>query len=145
MAKTKDIANDPQEEKKVKSSEAINLPEGAVEESKSKSEVETDSSKEIAANKEDQKNNETSEKETKDFSQLSLTELVEDLQKRIKAEQWYTDDRNIKEIINTFETKFKSEIQEKKEAFIKEGGNEIDFYFKPQYKNTFDQTFREYK
>lgn len=145
MAKTKDIANDPQEEKKVKSSEAINLPEGAVEESKSKSEVETDSSKEIAANKEDQKNNETSEKETKDFSQLSLTELVEVLQKRIKAEQWYTDDRNIKEIINTFETKFKSEIQEKKEAFIKEGGNEIDFYFKPQYKNTFDQTFREYK
>lgn len=145
MAKTKDIANDPQEEKKVKSSEAINLPEDAVEESKSKSEVETDSSKEIAANKEDQKNNETSEKETKDFSQLSLTELVEDLQKRIKAEQWYTDDRNIKEIINTFETKFKSEIQEKKEAFIKEGGNEIDFYFKPQYKNTFDQTFREYK
>tara|TARA_B100002019_G_scaffold218868_1_gene191521 strand:+ start:1644 stop:3620 length:1977 start_codon:yes stop_codon:yes gene_type:complete len=145
MAKTKDIANHPQEEKKVKSSEAINLPEGAVEESKSKSEVETDSSKEIAANKEDQKNNETSEKETKDFSQLSLTELVEDLQKRIKAEQWYTDDRNIKEIINTFETKFKSEIQEKKEAFIKEGGNEIDFYFKPQYKNTFDQTFREYK
>ena len=145
MAKTKDIANDPQEEKKVKSSEAINLPEGDVEESKSKLEVETDSSKEIAANKEDQKNNETSEKETKDFSQLSLTELVEDLQKRIKAEQWYTDDRNIKEIINTFETKFKSEIQEKKEAFIKEGGNEIDFYFKPQYKNTFDQTFREYK
>lgn len=145
MAKTKDIANDPQEEKKVKSSEAINLPEGAVEESKSKSEVETDSSKEIAANKEDQKNNETSEKETKDFSQLSLTELVEDLQKRIKAEQWYTDDKNIKEIINTFETKFKSEIQEKKEAFIKEGGIEIDFYFKPQYKNTFDQTFREYK
>ncbi|MGB0395836.1 MAG: DUF349 domain-containing protein [Flavobacteriaceae bacterium] len=145
MAKTKDIANDPQEEKKVKSSEAINLPEGAVEESKSKSEVETYSSKEIAANKEDQKNNETSEKETKDFSQLSLTELVEDLQKRIKAEQWYADDRNIKEIINTFDTKFKSEIQEKKEAFIKEGGNEIDFYFKPQYKNTFDQTFREYK
>lgn len=145
MAKTKDIANDPQEEKKVKSSEAINLPEDAVEESKSKSEVETDSSKEIAANKEDQKNNETSEKETKDFSQLSLTELVEDLQKRIKAEQWYTDDKNIKEIINTFETKFKSEIQEKKEAFIKEGGIEIDFYFKPQYKNTFDQTFREYK
>ena len=145
MAKTKDIANDPQEEKKVKSSEAINLPEGAVEESKSKSEVETDSSKEIAANKEDQKNNETSEKETKDFSQLSLTELVEDLQKRIKAEQWYTDDRNIKEIINTFEKKFRTEIQEKKEAFINEGGNEIDFYFKPQYKNTFDQTFREYK
>ncbi|MBL6666815.1 MAG: DUF349 domain-containing protein, partial [Flavobacteriaceae bacterium] len=28
---------------------------------------------------------------------------------------------------------------------IKERGNEIDFYFKPQYKNAFDQNFREYK
>jgi len=86
-----------------------------------------------------------SSEQTKDFSQLSFTELVEEFQKRIKAEQWFTDDKNIKEIIHTFETKFKSEIQEKKEDFIKEGGNEIDFYFKPQYKNAFDQNFREYK
>ena len=145
MANTKDKASDPQEEKKVKSSKAINLPEGAAKESKSKSEVEIDTSKELSGNKDDQKNNETAEKETKDFSQQSLSELSEDLQRRIKSEQWFLDDRNIKEIINTFDTKFKSIIQEKKEAFIKEGGNEIDFYFKPQYKNTFDQTFREYK
>ena len=145
MANTKDKASDPQEDKKVKSSKTINLPEGAAKESKSKSEVEIDSSKELSGNKEDQKNIETAEKETKDFSQQSLSELVEDLQRRIKSEQWFLDDRNIKEIINTFDTKFKSEIQEKKEAFINEGGNEIDFYFKPQYKNTFDQTFREYK
>jgi hypothetical protein len=71
--------------------------------------------------------------------------LVEEIQKRIKAVKWFTDEKNIKEIIHTFDTKFKSEIQEKKEAFIKEGGNEIDFYFKPQYKNAFDQAFREYK
>ena len=145
MANTKDKASDPQEEKKDKSSKTIYLPEGAAKESNSKSEVEIDSSKEIAGNEEDQKNNENVEKETKDFSQLSLSELVEDLQKRIKSEQWFFDDRNIKEIINTFDTKFKLEIQEKKEAFINEGGNEIDFYFKPSYKNTFDQTFREYK
>jgi len=145
MANTKDKASDPQEEKKDKSSKTIYLPEGAAKESNSKSEVEIDSSKEIAGNEEDQKNNENVEKETKDFSQLSLSELVEDLQKRIKSEQWFFDDRNIKEIINTFDTKFKLEIQEKKEAFINEGGNEIDFYFKPLYKNTFDQTFREYK
>ncbi len=145
MANTNDIANDPQEEKKVQSSETIPPPEGASEPSEAKSEEDTDVTNEVAAESEVQKNSETPQEQTKDFSQLSFTELVEEFQKRIKAEQWYTDDKNIKEIIHTFETKFKSEIQEKKEDFIKEGGNEIDFYFKPQYKNAFDQNFREYK
>ncbi|RPG66446.1 MAG: DUF349 domain-containing protein [Flavobacteriaceae bacterium TMED42] len=145
MANTNDIANDPQEEKKVQSSETIPPPEGASEPSEATSEEDTDVTNEVAAESEIQKNSETPQEQTKDFSQLSLTELVEEFQKRIKAEQWFTDDKNIKEIIHTFETKFKSEIQEKKEDFIKEGGNEIDFYFKPQYKNAFDQNFREYK
>lgn len=145
MANTNDIANDPQEEKKVQSSETIPPPEGASEPSEATSEEDTDVTNEVAAESEVQKNSETPQEQTKDFSQLSFTELVEEFQKRIKAEQWFTDDKNIKEIIHTFETKFKSEIQEKKEDFIKEGGNEIDFYFKPQYKNAFDQNFREYK
>lgn len=145
MANTNDIANDPQEEKKVQSSETIPPPEGASEPSEATSEEDTDVTNEVAAESEVQKNSETPQEQTKDFSQLSFTELVEEFQKKIKAEQWFTDDKNIKEIIHTFETKFKSEIQEKKEDFIKEGGNEIDFYFKPQYKNAFDQNFREYK
>lgn len=145
MANTNDIANDPQEEKKVQSSETIPPPEGTSEPSEATSEEDTDVTNEVAAESEDQKNSETPQEQTKDFSQLSFTELVEEFQKRIKAEQWFTDDKNIKEIIHTFETKFKSEIQEKKEDFIKERGNEIDFYFKPQYKNAFDQNFREYK
>ena len=145
MANTNDIANDPQEEKKVQSSEAIPTPEGAAEKSNTPSKEDTDAPNEGAAKNEDQENSETNQEQTKDFSQMSLTELVEELQKRIKAVKWFSDDKNIKEIIHTFDTQFKSEIQEKKEAFIKEGGNEIDFYFKPQYKNAFDQAFREYK
>ena len=145
MANTNDIANDPQEEKKVQSSEAITPPEGAAEQSNTPSKEDTDAPNEVAAKNKDQEKSETPQEQTKDFSQLSLTELVEEIQKRIKAVKWFTDEKNIKEIIHTFDTKFKSEIQEKKEAFIKEGGNEIDFYFKPQYKNAFDQAFREYK
>ena len=166
MANTEDKASDPQEDKKVKSSETINTPAGASEESRSTPEVETDntsikevdskesdSTSEVITDKdspkeevaEKQKKTETAEQETKDISQVNLNELVEDLQKKIKAEKWFTDDKNIKEIIQTFETKFKTEIQGKKEAFIEDGGNEIDFYFKPQYKNTYDQAVREFK
>ena len=166
MANTEDKASDPQEDKKVKSSETINTPAGASEESRSTPEVETDntsikevdskesdSTSEVITDKdspkeevaEKQKKTETAEQETKDISQVNLNELVEYLQKKIKAEKWFTDDKNIKEIIQTFETKFKTEIQGKKEAFIEDGGNEIDFYFKPQYKNTYDQAVREFK
>ena len=51
MANTKDKANDPQEEKKVKSSKTMNPPEGASKKSKSTLEVETDtaSKKEVVS------------------------------------------------------------------------------------------------
>lgn len=145
MANTNDIANDPQEEKKVKSSISISPPEGAAEHSNIPSEEDANDQNKVALENGGQKNSETPKKLTKDFNQMSLTDLVEELQKRIKAPQWFSDDKNIKEIIHTFETQFKLEIQKKKQDFIKEGGNEIDFYFKPHYKNTFDQSFREYK
>ena len=147
MANTKDKANDPQEQKKVKSPETINTSEGASVEIKSVTEVDSDKvpSKEPVAENEEQKKSEKEKVENKDFSQLSIIDLVDLLQKTIKTEQWFANDKNIREIIHTFDSKFKSEVQNKKEIFIKEGGNEIDFYFKPSYKDKFDQTVREYK
>ena len=59
MANTNDIANDPQEEKKVQSSETIPPPEGASEPSEASSEEDTDVTNEVAAESEDQKNSET--------------------------------------------------------------------------------------
>ena len=147
MAKTKQKANDPQEEKKIKSSETINPPKGAFEENKSPSKMDTgkENRKELDLENEGHKKSETIEEKRQDFSQMSLTELVEDLQKKIKDERWFYNDKYIKEIINTFDANFKSEIQKRKEAFINEGGNEIDFYFKPQYKNIFDEAVKEFK
>jgi hypothetical protein len=145
MGDINDVVNDPQEEKKVQSSEAINPSEVAAEHDNNSSKEDTNSKNEVAVENDGRKKSKTPQEQTKDFSQQSLNDLAEELQKRIKAEQWFSDDKNIKEIIHTFNTKLKSEIMEKKEAFIKEGGTEIDFYFKAQYKNTFDQAFREYK
>ena len=147
MANTKDKASDPQDKKKVTSQKTINATEDTSKKKISISEVDLDKTtpKEVNVENDGQKKSENLDEATKDFSQLTLIELVETLQKKVKAEQWFADDKNIKEIIQTFDSMFKSEIQEKKEIFIKEEGNEIDFYFKPQYKNTFDQVVREYK
>ena len=147
MADTKNKANDPQEEVKIDSPKAISTPEGDPNENQNTTEttVEVAALTEDSPKKEAPEKTETTTEVVQDFSQLDLTELAEELQKRTKAQQWFSDGKNIQKVINTFDGKFKAEIQEKKEAFIKEGGNEIDFYFKPKYKNEFDQTIREYK
>ena len=147
MLNTNDKASDPQDKKKDTSQRTINAKEDASKKKMSISEVDLDNTtqKEVIVENDLQKKSENPDEATKDFSQLTLIELVEILQKKVKAEQWFADDKNIKEIIQTFDSMFKSEIQEKKEIFIKEEGNEIDFYFKPQYKNTFDKVVREYK
>jgi hypothetical protein len=135
------------QEIEVESSETVSPAEDPPENNKVTEEEPTDSkaSDETPSKTTENKKKETVEEEIKDFSKSSFTELVEHLQKRTKSQQWFSDGKNIQEIINTFDAKFKSEIQEKKEAFISEGGNEIDFYFKPKYKSDFDQTVREYK
>ena len=146
MADIKDKANDPQEEKKVESLEAFTPTVGAKDENESSKEVETSNSTLGGILTENQGNkSDNSDKQVDDFSELSLIELLDQFKKRIKREQWFGDAKSIQDIVHTFETKFKSEIQKNKELFVKEGGNEIDFYFKPTYKKEFDQTLREYK
>jgi len=142
MAKKTEKANDPQEEAKVDLSQSINSPEGDSDENL----IQDEQASEEKASENDETNPKESPSEvTEDYSKFSFDELLVELQKRTKTEQWFSNAKNIQEIIQAFELKFKAEIQEKKEAFINEGGNEIDFFFRPEYKNKFDQLTRDYK
>ncbi|MDH3322588.1 MAG: DUF349 domain-containing protein, partial [Flavobacteriaceae bacterium] len=51
----------------------------------------------------------------------------------------------IESLKSDFSQKFKGFLAEKKEAFIKEGGNEIDFHFTSPVKNKFNDLIFEYK
>jgi len=142
MAKKTDKANDPQEVAKVDLSQSINSTEGDSDENL----IQDKQASEEKASENDETNPKESPSEvTEDYSKFSFDELLVELQKRTKTEQWFSNAKNIQEIIQAFELKFKAEIQEKKEAFINEGGNEIDFFFRPEYKNKFDQLTRDYK
>ena len=165
MANKKDKANDPQEEKKVKSSKSTKSNKGDLKKVISTKEIEFTSPKVLALKKSrsssntakdeilpeekmagnSEKKSENVGEKTEEFNKMNFNDLVEILQKKIRAEQWFTNEKNIKEIILIYENKFKSDIKTKKHAFINEGGNEIDFYFKPQHKNIFDQLVREFK
>ena len=144
MAKKKIIANDPQEEKKLLTTQETINPEGA-NKVKNKS---TESIPELSFEKNESstsKEKETKGEEKIDYNSFSIIELVSELEKLTKQDNWFNQTKNIQEITHQFETKFKNEIQIKKEEFIKEGGNEIDFYFRPSHKNEFDQIIKDHK
>ena len=144
MAKKKIKANDPQEEKKLLTTQKTINPEGA-NKVKNKS---TESIPELSLEKNESstsKEKETKGEEKIDYNSFSIIELVSELEKLTKQDNWFNQAKNIQEITHQFETKFKNEIQIKKEEFIKEGGNEIDFYFRPSHKNEFDQIIKDHK
>ena len=144
MAKKKIKANDPQEEKKLLTTQKTINPEGA-NKVKNKS---TESIPELSLEKNESstsKEKETKGEEKIDYNSFSIIELISELEKLTKQDNWFNQTKNIQEITHQFETKFKNEIQIKKEEFIKEGGNEIDFYFRPSHKNEFDQIIKDHK
>ena len=143
MAKANSKANDPQEEKKEKVLGAALPLEGD-------SKV-VDETKTITEEKKSDKTEEVTEdishevKEEIDYRTYEIPKLLAELEKSCKAENWNSQNKKIQEIIHQFELKFKTELQNKKEEFIKEEGNEIDFYYRPKHKVDFDVIVKEYK
>ena len=143
MAKKATKANDPQEEKKTLTLKKSNKPDGAKEtyEETARTEYNLLNKKKETSHSD----NIGGEMEKIDYDSYSISELIEEFEKLIKLDKWYNKNKIIQEIISQFELKFKIEVQAKKDIFLKEGGNEIDFYFLPSYKNNFDQLLKDYK
>ena len=146
MAKANSKANDPKEEK-------IEEVLGTALPLKGNSKVVVESKKIT----EEKKSNKTEDvikysedisqevKDQIDYGTFKIPELLVELQKSCKAENWNSHNKKIQEIIHQFELKFKTELQSKKEEFIKEGGNKIDFYYRPKHKLDYDDYVKEYK
>ena len=83
--------------------------------------------------------------EIEDYSKLSLTELNDSLKKLIEGDEIHNAKKQVEAIKNSFNIKFTEFITEKKEAFIKEGGNEIDFHYKSDEKYVFNGLLNSYK
>ena len=82
---------------------------------------------------------------TLDLEKLSLEQYPDAMEKILKNDQWMKLGSQVRDLQTSFEKKFQKELQAKKEVFIAEGGNEIDFYFAPEYKKNFSFFLREYK
>ena len=85
-------------------------------------------------------------KSTVDYETLSLEDLIAEFETLLKSESIQSVRNSINEVKNNFNAKFAVLISEKKEAFLAEGGNAIDFEFISPLKKQFNElskTFRE--
>ena len=80
-----------------------------------------------------------------DYSKHGIEELIAAYTKLSTEEGWLKNHKSLQNINQLFEDKFKKDVEVEKKKFIDEGGNEIDFFFKPEYKKRFDQISFEYR
>lgn len=96
----------------------------------------------VAENSEKEENHEIP---MKDYSGMELDSLVSELQELLKNNPVQLIKKNADEIKNAFNLKFGKLLSEKKEKFLAEGGNSIDFQFSSPIKSEYNKLLKEYK
>ena len=129
---------EPTETTKENTSEEVSKEETAAD-SETSNETDEETSKDNVDQKED------TEAEV-NYENLSLEDLIKAFETLLKSENIYNVRNSINQIKTTFNAKFTALISEKKEAFLAEGGNAIDFQYSSPLKKQFNElskTFRE--
>jgi hypothetical protein len=79
------------------------------------------------------------------IDQLALEDFAGAMEKVLKNDQWMKLGQLVRDLQQSFDSQFLKVLQTKKAEFIEEGGNEIDFYFAPEYKKNFSALLKDYK
>lgn len=98
-----------------------------------------------AEDAEDSDNIDRHELEEKDYHAMSMEQLANEFEKLLKNKKVQTIKSHIDEIKSEFNAKFSEILEEKKEDFLAEGGNEIDFYFSSPVKKQFNSLYNDYR
>lgn len=80
-----------------------------------------------------------------DYHSMSIEQLSEELKKLLKNEKIQAIKTHVDQIKSEFDLKFQELLEQKKEDFINEGGNEIDFSFHYPTKINFNELYKEYR
>jgi hypothetical protein len=80
-----------------------------------------------------------------DYHEMSMENLVGELQRLVKNEKVQAIRKHVDTIKDEFNQKFDEFLEEKKEEFISNGGNEIDFRYNSVDKRQFNEVYNEYR
>ncbi|WP_310992318.1 DUF349 domain-containing protein [Aequorivita marina] len=129
--------------------------ETSEEDSEAKPKEETDSATDEASEDEeeevksseddDEDEEEHEEKSQKDYSTLSKKELIAALDNLLKTKKIQEIKHDVEEIRSEFNAQFNDELEQKKEEFLADGGNIIDFHYTTPLKKEFNSLYFDYK
>ena len=80
-----------------------------------------------------------------DYHSMSIENLTGELQKLVKNEKIQAIKKHVDGIKYEFDLKFQEFIDTKKEEFIANGGNEIDFRYNSVAKKQFNEVYSDYR
>lgn len=98
-----------------------------------------------AEDAEDEGNKDRHTIEVKEYDTMSLEALAIEFEKLLKSEKVQAIKSHVNSINETFKTKLQALIDEKKEEFINDGGNDIDFYYSSPVQKRFKESYRDYR
>ena len=81
----------------------------------------------------------------KDYHSMSKEQLTDELERLLKNEKIQAIKEHVIEIRTEFNAKFDEELEEKKEDFLADGGNIIDFHYSTPLKNRFNSLYFDYR
>ncbi|RFN57759.1 DUF349 domain-containing protein [Marixanthomonas ophiurae] len=99
---------------------------------------------EITSSDDDEKEHEE-EDEGKDYSELSKKELISEFKSLLKDNPVQKIKNEVEEIRSEFNSKFNELLEQKKEEFLADGGNVIDFQYTTPLKKDFNSLYFDYK
>ncbi|XLS30405.1 DUF349 domain-containing protein [Flavobacteriaceae bacterium M23B6Z8] len=80
-----------------------------------------------------------------DYHSMTMEQLSEELRKLLKNEKIQAIKTHVDQIKSEFDLKFQELLEQKKEDFLNDGGNEIDFSFHYPPKIIFNELYRDYR
>ena len=86
-----------------------------------------------------------SEEEEIDYHALTKEQLITELSKLLASKSIQSIKNEVEEIKTEFNAKFEEELEHKKEEFLAEGGNVIDFHYTTPLKKQFNSVYFDYK
>ncbi len=98
-----------------------------------------------AEDAEDEGNKDRHTIEVKAYDTMSLEALAIELEKLLKKEKVQAIKSHVDNINSEFKTKFQALVDEKKEDFLNEGGNEIDFYYASPVQKRYKEAYKVYR
>ncbi len=99
----------------------------------------------VAEDSEDESANERHDIEKKDYHSMTMEALADELENLLKKEKVQAIKEHVAEIRSEFNAKFDEEMEEKKEDFLADGGNIIDFHYSTPLKKRFSSLYFDYK